>query len=223
MSDTQPTGQPFNPDEPASPTPPAAPGAPEQPSPTPTLPPAYGAPTYEPPAYASAPPPYQAPGQAFPPPVTPPGYGTPTPPTGFGGPPLPPSGYQAAYGGAGPSALRPMNLKALVGFILSAVGAAATFLTFFILSFLGLPLGIAGVIVGHLGLHDLKQRTDQRGRGLAIAALIIGYITIAVSLIAIILVIVAFIVGSNSNNCTSSGAGQIHCSYGDTSSMGTGV
>jgi hypothetical protein len=42
------------------------------------------------------------------------------------------------------------------------------------------PLAVAGVIMGHVALSQLgKPENRQEGRGLAIAALIVGYIGLA--------------------------------------------
>ena len=40
-----------------------------------------------------------------------------------------------------------------------------------------LGFGLIGVITGHIGLNQIKQ-TGEEGRGLAIAGLIIGYVSI---------------------------------------------
>lgn len=45
-----------------------------------------------------------------------------------------------------------------------------------ILSLVG--FGVVGVVLGHIGLHQIKTRPPQGGRGLAIAGLVIGYISI---------------------------------------------
>jgi hypothetical protein len=45
-------------------------------------------------------------------------------------------------------------------------------------------LTIPGVVMGHLALHKIKQ-TGQAGRGLAIAALIVGYVLTVVILLAV--------------------------------------
>lgn len=46
-------------------------------------------------------------------------------------------------------------------------------------------LGVVGVITGHIGLSQIK-RTHEHGRGLALAGLIVGYISIAAGLLALI-------------------------------------
>lgn len=47
---------------------------------------------------------------------------------------------------------------------------------------------LVGVICGHIGLNQIN-RTGENGRGLAIAGLIIGYVGIALSIIAIVVFI----------------------------------
>jgi len=60
---------------------------------------------------------------------------------------------------------RPFNVLSIVAFVLSIVGVS-----------------LIGVILGHIALSQLK-RTGERGRGFAIAALIIGYVAIAAGII----------------------------------------
>lgn len=48
---------------------------------------------------------------------------------------------------------------------------------------------IVGVILGHIALSQIKK-THEGGRGLAIAALIIGYVSIAITVIVIIFYVV---------------------------------
>ncbi len=47
---------------------------------------------------------------------------------------------------------------------------------------LAIIVSLAGVICGHIALHQIK-RHGGRGRGLAIAALIIGYLGIALGIL----------------------------------------
>ena len=61
----------------------------------------------------------------------------------------------------GPShSLEPYNLLALFAFASVFAGV------------------IPGIVLGHMGLRDLKT-SNERGRGLALAAVIIGYVFIA--------------------------------------------
>lgn len=52
-------------------------------------------------------------------------------------------------------------------------------------------LSLAGVIMGHLALNQIK-RTGEGGRGLAIAALVLGYAGIAFGLILLIIFVGAY-------------------------------
>lgn len=132
-------------------------------------------PVYAPPVYPPAPEAAAAAGQH--PPVPPqgsgqqPAQGYGPPPQGYGQlppvPPVPPQGYgQQPYqaGGYQPQQKPPMNVLAIVGFI----GA------FFI--------SIAGIVLGHIALSQIK-RTGEGGRGLALAATIIGYARIALDIL----------------------------------------
>lgn len=55
---------------------------------------------------------------------------------------------------------------------------------------LGWFTGILGVVFGHIALNQIK-RTGERGRGLAIAGLVLGYIALVVVLIVVSLWVVA--------------------------------
>jgi uncharacterized membrane protein len=68
---------------------------------------------------------------------------------------------------------KPTNTFALVGFILSIAG----FVT-------GIT-AIAGIILGHIGLHQIKK-TGEAGHGLGVAALIMGYIQVGLWVLALI-------------------------------------
>jgi hypothetical protein len=131
-------------------------------------------------------------------------------------------GYNAAYGGVGPSPVKPTAPRAIVGFILSVAAGGLSLISFFTLGILTFPLAIAGIIVSHLGLKDTKN-TELRGRGLALEGVIVGYVTAAVVLLVLALFLFAVIFGATHGDCTSSGAGQASCSYGTQSSFGTNV
>lgn len=116
------------------------------------------------------------------PPPPPPGYGTPAQP-GYGAP-----GQGAAYGGpgsttpqayaTGPAAKT--NVLAIVSLIASIAGIV-------IFWFIG---SVVGIICGHISLNQIKK-TGEEGRGLAVAGLIVGYVGVALSLIAAIIVAIS--------------------------------
>lgn len=66
-----------------------------------------------------------------------------------------------------------VNVFALVGFILSLVGIF-TFVT-----------SIVGVVLGHVSLKQIRQ-TQEQGHGMAVAALVIGYVTIGLWVLALV-------------------------------------
>jgi Domain of unknown function (DUF4190) len=157
-------------------------------------PPAYAAPPGwpPPPAYAAppgwqppAPPPgWQPPGAPPPPPYgAPPGWQPPTPPT----PPAPPEGYPpydpaaGAYPPYDPAAgayppygyppygyPRPANTN---GF---AIASLVCSIVLFVLPFLGGAMAITFGILGARG----ATRSGERGRGLAIAGIVIGVVAL---------------------------------------------
>jgi peptidyl-prolyl cis-trans isomerase B (cyclophilin B) len=122
--------------------------------------------------------------------TTPPPYGeyTPTPPSYPGG-----QGGYPGYGGY-PGNPQPRGTNTMA--ILSLVSA-----------FLFPPLGI---VFGHISLSQLK-RTNEEGKGLAIAGLAIGYVVTILSLIAIV-VIVVFYIGLAA--LLIHGAGSVDGNYG---------
>jgi hypothetical protein len=60
---------------------------------------------------------------------------------------------------------------------------------------ISLGIGISGVVLGHIGLSALKKSHDAiRGRGLAIAGLILSYISITIALAYIVSVMVILVI-----------------------------
>ncbi|WP_158864254.1 DUF4190 domain-containing protein [Leifsonia sp. AG29] len=138
------------------------------------LPPEHGAGAPPEPGNTGAtPPPADAAPQQPGYPAPQPGYGSPQQP-GYGSPQQP--GYGApAYGapGYGAPAQPGYNALAIVGFILA----------FFV--------NIVGIILGFVALGQIK-RTGEQGRGLAIAAVVIGFAEIALGILLAIVFSVIF-------------------------------
>ena len=70
------------------------------------------------------------------------------------------------------------------------------------LVFLGILTAIPAVICGHMGLNQLKREPDAydpSGRGMAIAGLVMGYLTIAITALVIIFIVVAISAGVFNN------------------------
>ena len=84
--------------------------------------------------------------------------------------------------------------------VLSIVSLVTGILGFSFAPFLG---SIAAVITGHIALHQIK-RTQEQGRGMALAGLIMGYVVLGLFVIGTALLIFLFIVSMNSY-----GAGQM--------------
>ncbi|MFD6053821.1 DUF4190 domain-containing protein [Agromyces sp. NPDC060279] len=63
---------------------------------------------------------------------------------------------------------------------------------------------IVGIICGHISLSQIKQRGEE-GRGAALAGTIIGYVGVALSVIAIIVVIVVVAAAATMSNVSVSG------------------
>lgn len=108
----------------------------------------------------------------------PPGYVGDAYPQGM---PLPP-GVQLQPGMPGPLYLEPPTSVLAICSLVFGIGG------FVFLPFLG---SIAAVICGHMARNELRRRQGQlRGDGLAMAGLILGYIGIALTILAIVGIIV---------------------------------
>jgi len=70
----------------------------------------------------------------------------------------------------------PLNIMALVGFILSVSGVAT-----------GVTV-IPGIVLSHIGMSQIK-RTGESGRGFALAGLVVGYCLVGLSVLAVIVVV----------------------------------
>ena len=70
----------------------------------------------------------------------------------------------------------PLNIMALVGFILSVAGLAT-----------GITV-IPGIVLSHIGMSQIK-RTGESGRGFALAGLIVGYCLVGLSVLAVIVIV----------------------------------
>ena len=62
-------------------------------------------------------------------------------------------------------------------------------------------VSLVAIITGHIALSQIK-RTGEKGRGLAIAGLVIGYVSIALSIIALIIFIPLFLYAVNQGTST---------------------
>jgi hypothetical protein len=120
------------------------------------------------------------------PPVTPPSNNlpsnnppsnTPQPAPAYGQPAAPPYGQAPAYGAPVYGATAPQQYGAPAAGpekynVLAIVSLVASILMF----------QLVGVITGHIALSQIKK-TAEKGRGLAIAGLIVGYVGIALGII----------------------------------------
>ena len=147
-------------------------------------PPAYPGQYDAPPPYPSpygAPPPY---GQYDAPPPYPQG-GYPPPPLPGGPYPPQPGGYGYGYDPYGQGRVPGTNGKAIAALVTSLAG----------LVFCGLP-SIVGVILGVLAMRETKQ-TGQEGHGMAVAAVIVGALSVAGWLLYGVLIVFALAVTSS--------------------------
>jgi hypothetical protein len=82
------------------------------------------------------------------------------------------------------SALRFMKGKKMSSTATSGAKTNVLAIVSLVTSIIG--FGLVGVITGHIGLNQIKK-TGEEGRGLAIAGLVIGYITIAAALLILLI------------------------------------
>lgn len=86
-------------------------------------------------------------------------------------------GYQAAQ-----QQQAPYNVLGIVSFVLSVLGFT-----------------IVAVILGHISMSQIK-RTGERGRGFAIAGLVIGYVTLAIGILFIIVIVGAGLLAASTSS-----------------------
>ena len=109
------------------------------------------------------------------------------------GPPLPPPAYPQ-YGYPMVVAAPPTNGLAIASLVVSLVGV------FGLCGYgLGGYIGIVGAILGHVGRRQIRER-GEGGDGLALAGVIVGWITAGIAVAATILIVVLIVVAVNSDS-----------------------
>jgi len=180
-------------------TPPAGePGEPAAPTPPPYTAPAYAPPPAYTPPPAGAPysaPPAQPQTQPAPPPYAPPAapapYGQSAEQPAYAAPaypPAPPAYGQAPYGqapyaGAYGYAEQKTNVLAILSLVGSILG---------IIGVLPLIGSIAGTVLGHISLRQIPK-TGEKGRGLALAGTIVGWVGIGLAALLILLFVIIWV------------------------------
>jgi hypothetical protein len=167
-----------------------------EPAPPAYLPPVGGAPPAPhgpPPGPHGAPPgPYGPPPGPYGPPPGP--YGAPSP----YGPPGPYGGYPSPYGYYPTSYARePENTQAIIGFCLSVGSLSLLVLSAGFLAPISFGLAIAGFFVGRSGRGRVQRGETSRNEGLAKAAVIIGIVGVAVSVLATLAWVLVFVSAGN--------------------------
>jgi hypothetical protein len=182
----------FLPPEPAGPEPELGGRPPQGPQPPAPQPPVAQPP---PPGYGYPPPPPGAPPAAQPPP----GYGYPPPPPGQAYPPPPGYGYPPPPGYAYPPPWgypqqppAPDNGQAVAGFVCSIVSIGLLFISAGLSTIFSIGGAIAGIICSRNGKRKVDAGETPKHRGLAQAGFIIGWISLALSLLATIAWILVF-------------------------------
>jgi peptidyl-prolyl cis-trans isomerase B (cyclophilin B) len=120
---------------------------------------------------SDAPPPPAEPSGQYPPPA---GYGQPVAQAGYGQP-VAPTGYGQPVAPTGYAPAQPTtNVLAIISLVISILG-----------------FNVIAIILGAVGLSQIK-RTGEKGRGLALAGIWIGAISIVLGIIIAIVFVVVF-------------------------------
>jgi hypothetical protein len=131
----------------------------------------------------------------YPPPPPPPGYaGYQAPPPGWGHPP------QWAWQPPVPD-----NSQAIVGFVFSIVAVGLLVISFGLSSILSVGCAIAGIVCSRNGKRKIARGETPKHKGLAQAGYIVGWVGLALSILATAGWILAIALGSID---TSSGGGD---------------
>jgi len=157
---------------------------------------------------APPPPPEQTygypPGQGFQPPQAP-GYGQPPQAPSYGQQPQapgyqqpPPPGYaQPQPWAAYPQQPVPDNGQAVAGFVLSLVAAGLLVISFGLSTIVSLGLAIGGVICSRNGKRRVDAGETPKHRGLAQAGFVVGWVSVGLSILAIVGWILVFALGGS--------------------------
>ena len=154
-------------DRPPQPEPQAPQQQPQQPPQTygyPPPPPGYGYPP-PPPGYGHQQPPPPPPGQAYPPP---PGYAYPPPGWGY------------------PQQSVPDNGPAVAGFVFSLVAGGLLIISVGFSTIISIACAIVGIVYSRKGKRKVDAGETPKHRGLAQAGFIIGWVSLALSILATI-------------------------------------
>jgi hypothetical protein len=165
----------FLPPEPAGPEPELG----DRPQPQPQPPPpaqTYGYPPPQAPVYGYQPPPPPPPGYGYPPPP-PPGQAYPPQP-GYAYPPQPQWGY--------PQQAVPDNGPAVAGFVFSLVAGSLLIISAGFSTIISIACAIVGIVYSRKGKKKVDAGETPKHRGLAQAGVIIGWVSLALSILATI-------------------------------------
>jgi hypothetical protein len=133
--------------------------------------------------------------QPEPPPPPPPPqqtYGYPPQPPGAPGQPAP--GYQQPWGQ--PPQPVPDNGQAVAGFVLSVVALGLLVISFGLSTIVSLGLAIGGIVCSHNGKRRVDAGETPKHRGLAQAGFVVGWVSLGLSVLAIVAWILVLALGS---------------------------
>ncbi len=139
-------------------------------------------PPLAPPPPQAAPPQQQAQTYGYPPP---PGYGTPPPP-GYGAPPPPGYAYPPQQQWGYPQPAVPDNGQAVAGFVFSLVSLGLLVISAGLSTIVSIGCAIAAIVCSRNGKKKVDAGETPKHRGLAQAGFIIGWVSLALSILATI-------------------------------------
>jgi hypothetical protein len=157
-------------------------------------------------AQPAPPPPPQAP-----PPPQQQTYGYPPPPPGYGYPPQP-QGYPPPWGYPQPPV--PDNGQAVAGFVLSLVSVGLLVISAGLSSIVSIGCAIAGIVCSRNGRRKVDVGETPKHRGLAQAGFIIGWVSLALAVLATIAWIVLIVVGVTAEDLDGGGSDSITTALG---------
>jgi hypothetical protein len=163
----------FLPPEPAGPEPELG----DRPQPQPPPAQTYGYPPPQAPVYGYQPPPPPPPGYGYPPPPPPPGQAYLTPP-GYAYPPQPQWGY--------PQQAVPDNGPAVAGFVFSLVAGSLLIISAGFSTIISIACAIVGIVYSRKGKKKVDAGETPKHRGMAQAGVIIGWVSLVLSVLATI-------------------------------------
>jgi hypothetical protein len=131
-------------------------------------------------------------------------YGYPPPPPGYGGYQAPPPGWgQPPQWAWQPPA--PDNSQAVVGFVFSIVAVGLLVISFGLSSIVSVGCSITGIVCSRNGKRKVERGETPKHKGLAQAGYIVGWVGLALSILATAGWVLAIVLGAIDESSGGSG------------------